>query len=259
MDIIQENENIFRITTPYKDIFTTVYLIKTKKGALLFDCASYGTDVDNYIIRFLNEIGVNDIKYVFISHNHTDHAGGLKAFMTRFSDVCIVTRSKALKESFSDYKVLLSNDGDTLLDVLKVVTIPGHTADAQGILDTRTNTLISGDCLQMYGIYGSGAWGANITLPKRHFDALDKLEKMQIENLLTAHDYHPKGYKYVGKNEVAFAINACREPLLKVEEIIKNNTALTDVEIAEKYNELKLPRLSERVVAAVREYINKGD
>ncbi|MBQ8696921.1 MAG: hypothetical protein IJ519_04290 [Clostridia bacterium] len=75
--------------------------------------------------------------------------------------------------------------------------------------------MISGDCLQMYGIYGSGAWGANITFPKAHFEALEKLENMQIDVLLTAHDYHPKGYKYVGKTEVAFAINACREPLMR--------------------------------------------
>ena len=257
MDIVKENENIFRITTPYKDIFTTVYLIKTENGALLFDCASYDNDIDDYIVPFLQELVVsaNELKYVFISHNHADHSGGLKAFMQKYPSTYIVTRSQNLKETYADFNVYISNDSDTLLDVLKVVTIPGHTADAQGILDTRTNTLISGDCLQMYGIYGSGAWGANITLIKNHFEALEKLEKMQIDYLLTAHDYHPKGYKYVGKKEAAFAINACREPILKVCELIKENVYLTDAQITDKYNELKLPRLSERVVTAAREFI----
>ncbi|MBQ8696922.1 MAG: MBL fold metallo-hydrolase [Clostridia bacterium] len=106
MDIVKENENIFRITTPYKDIFTTVYLIKTEKGALLFDCASYDSDIDNYIVPFLNELSVGEVKYVFISHNHTDHSGGLKAFMKKYGSTCIVTRSQGLKDSFADKRFL---------------------------------------------------------------------------------------------------------------------------------------------------------
>ena len=63
------NENIHRITLPYKDIFTTVYTVKTEKGVLLFDAASFDTDLDEYIQPMLDalQITAEDLKYIFIS------------------------------------------------------------------------------------------------------------------------------------------------------------------------------------------------
>ena len=67
MNYEQINENIYRMTVPYKDIYTTVYLIKTKVGNLLFDIASYDEDISDYIEPFLEEVGVSpeNLKYVF--------------------------------------------------------------------------------------------------------------------------------------------------------------------------------------------------
>lgn len=157
---------IKRLVLPYKDIFTTVYLIKTPKGAILFDAASYDEDIDNAIIPFLaeNDVTTKTLKYVFISHNHRDHAGGLKRFMQIYPDTCIVSRSDALAENYKAYQVYSPKDGDLLLDTLQVVTIPGHTHDSAALLDTRTKTLITGDSLQLYGIVGSEDWACNITL-----------------------------------------------------------------------------------------------
>ena len=80
MEIMKMNEHIHRITLPYKDIFTTVYTVKTDKGVLLFDAASYDTDLEQYIQPMLDELNITaeDLKYVFISHNHGDHSGGLR-------------------------------------------------------------------------------------------------------------------------------------------------------------------------------------
>ena len=44
------NENIYKINTPYKDIFTTVCTVKTPDGVLIFDAASYDEDVESYIL-----------------------------------------------------------------------------------------------------------------------------------------------------------------------------------------------------------------
>ena len=91
MDNVQKiNENIYRLTMPYKDIFTTVYTIKTDNGVLLFDSGSYDEDIENYISPFLKqlEITADMIKYVFISHDHKDHAGGLGAFVKKFPNAC---------------------------------------------------------------------------------------------------------------------------------------------------------------------------
>ena len=258
MIITKENENIFRITTPYKDIFTSIYLIKTEKGAMLFDVGSYPSDVDDYIVPFLNEIGLvsKEVKYVCISHNHADHSGGLSAFCEMFPNVTVISRNNGLVDKYKTS--VLPSDNDVFLDVLKVVTIPGHTSDAIGIIDLRTNTLICGDCLQMYGLYGSGEWGSNITLIKQHYDALDKLENMPIENILTAHDYHPHGYKYIGNDEVMLAIKYSRESLNSIESIIKNSSEYSNAGITAKCNERGLPRVSERVVAALRSYLEEN-
>ena len=69
MNIQKINENIHRLTIPYKDIYTTVYTVKTDRGVLIFDSASFDEDIENYILPFLNELEITPdmIKYVFIS------------------------------------------------------------------------------------------------------------------------------------------------------------------------------------------------
>lgn len=252
--ITKTSDTIYRLTLPYKDIFTTVYTVRTNEGVLLFDAASYDTDIE-HIKEFLAQAGVSrdELKYVFISHNHTDHAGGLNAFIKEYPDVCIISRCPRLREKFADHKFITPEDGDTFLDVLKTVTVPGHTSDATAILDTRTMTLISGDGLQLYGIFGSGNWGANISLVRQHLDALEKLGLLGIEHILTAHDYHPLGYRYDGKDQVRKALDSCSAPLLKVKAMIEEAPHLSDEEICAMYNAPKtLPTMGIHVVAAVR-------
>ena len=246
------NNHIARLTLPYQDIYTTVYIIKTDEGTLLFDAASFDNDVPQYIAPALEELGVTDLKYIFISHNHRDHAGALAPLTELFPAASIVSRCPKLKEKFAHHPVIVPEDGDRLLDVLQVVTIPGHTQDAAAILDTRTNTLISGDCLQLYGIFGSGKWAANITLIPEHLAALDKLRSMKIDRILTAHDYHPFGYSYDDSATIASALDACVAPLKKVKELIAQNPLATDEEIADLYNCPALPTLGAHVVTAVR-------
>ncbi len=252
--ITQINENIYRLEIPYKDIFTTVFLVKTDEGFLLFDAASYDEDIDNYIVPFFNEYNVTgeNLKYVFISHNHTDHAGGLGAFMKAFPDTCIISRHPDIIERFKGYNTLMPEENTVILKDLKVITIIGHTGDSSGILDMRTNTLISGDGLQLYGIFGSGKWGSNIYFPDTHIHEVNKLKKMEIDHILTAHDYQPYGFSYDGKEAVQNALDACIEPLYKVRDMILANPDLTDEEICALYNQEKTPTLGEHVVTQVR-------
>lgn len=252
------NENIHRLTIPYKDIFTTVYTVETEKGVLLFDAASYNEDIDNYILPMLGTLGIDkqSLKYIFISHNHKDHAGGLSRLKEEFPDAVVVSRCPRLREVYSGKGFFAPRDADTVLDVLKVVTIPGHTADSSAVFDTRTKTLISGDSLQLYGIFGSGEWGANIAYVSDHLAALDKLCKMDIESIYTAHIYHPYGYSYNGKDAVSKAIDACREPLLRIKELILANPDLDDMQIRELYNTSdRVPTVRVGVVAEVRKQL----
>jgi glyoxylase-like metal-dependent hydrolase (beta-lactamase superfamily II) len=261
MDLIKINEHIHRIVLPYKDIFTTVYVISTEQGIVLFDAASYETDLDDHIQPALDTLGITEsmVQYIFISHKHKDHVGCLRPMISRYSQAAILSRSLELAEMYADCNVICPEAGDTVLDILKVVTIPGHTSDSCGLLDTRTNTLISGDSLQVYGIRGSGDWAANISLPVKHFAALKKLHTLKIECIVAAHDYQPYGFRANGKKEVARMIDACATPLLRVQQMILDNPDLNDAEICALYNiNPDEPTIQEKVVAAVRSAMSDG-
>lgn len=250
------NEHIYELCVPYKDIFTTVYFVITESGVLLFDTASDDTDVENAIIPALRELGVgeSDLKYVFISHNHTDHAGGLGRLLEAYPKVCVVSKSDALKEKFAGYTFLYPSEGESLLDTLSVVSIMGHTKDSAAIYDSRTKTLISGDCLQLYGIFGSGCWGANISFSTEYAKAIEKLRGMDIDSILTAHDYHPCGRMYYGKAKIAAALDACLVPFEIIKKLIEEDPDASDEIICEKYNSQNdLPRLGAHVVRKYRE------
>lgn len=254
MNIQRETDHVFRMTIPYKDIFTTIYVIKTEQGTVMFDAASIDEDTPEYILPMLKELNVSpeELKYIFISHNHGDHAGGLNGLKSHVPNTCIVSRSSALQEKHPDMDFLMPEDGDILLDVLQVVTVPGHTQDSIALLDKRTNTMISGDCLQLYGIYGSGNWACNIGFVKDHLQAIEKVRAMNIQTVLTAHDYHPYGYRYDSET-VGKALDACVETLMKIKDIILQNPDMTDERVAALYNApATLPKLGVRPVASVR-------
>lgn len=257
-EIVKLNENVYCITTDYKDIFTSVYVIKTNDGVMLFDSASYDCDIDDTILPALKEIDVeNDLKYVFISHAHSDHWGGLKRLMHFYPDITIISRREGIEEIYGSYKIIKPKQDDIFLKVLKVVPIVGHTPDSAGILDLRDNTLISGDCLQMYGIFGSGKWCSNIRFAKQHLKEIEKLRGMEIENVFTAHDYHPMGKRFCyGKIAVQKVLDNCIAPLNDIKELILSNPTLSDEEICALFNQKEnIPTLGDHVVTAVREQL----
>ena len=246
------NDNIYRLTLPFEDVFTSVFLIKSDEGAILFDAASYDEDAENEIIPFLKEVGVTP-KYIFISHNHDDHSGGLKRLVKEFPEICIVSGNVGLKKEYSNCEFYSPEDNDMISGVCRVITIPGHTEDSIALLDERTKTLITGDCLQLYGLFGSGEWGANITFLREHRIAVEKIRKMDISEIFTAHDYHPYGYYHKGKEEIERALDMCIEPLDKIKKLITENPEKNDEEIRKLYNPNgKLPVVGLWVIEAIR-------
>lgn len=259
---IQINDDITRLSIPYKDIFTTIYVIRSPKGTVLFDTADNQRDVDEDIVPLLEQLGVDgeELKYIFISHNHRDHAGGLERALHHFPNACVLSRSDLLPEKFPGAEIHRPEDGEELLDGLfRVVTIPGHTRDSMALLDKRTNTLITGDCLQLYGIFGSTDWACAIYVPELHRPAVEKLYGLDIECVCTAHDYHPYGFCYRGREAVKKALDACIEPLDQIKSIIMDDSDMDDETVRKTFNALdKRPTVNLRVIDAVRTAVNEG-
>ena len=255
------NDYIFRTTMPYKDIFTTVYTLNTPNGAVLFDAGSFDSDVEEYILPLLKEavISAEQLKYVFISHNHKDHSGGLAALTEAFPQVRIVTGSATLREKYGNDKVICPEEGEMLLDTFRFIPIPGHTIDSGALLDIRTDTLITGDCLQQQGICGSGDWASNIPYPAEHRQAVEKLRTLCAKQILTAHDYVPHGYRVDNEAGVAQMLDACRTPLERLATLITENPDQDDTQIREIFNDPgKQLTINVHVVAAMRAALENG-
>lgn len=257
-NIMKITPDITRITVPYEDIYTTVCVIRTPEGAVLFDTASYDSDVPEYILPALDALGVQDLKYIVISHNHGDHSGGLNKLAIHFPEAKIVSLHPSIAKQYGN-RVLSPKDGEKLLNVLSVITIPGHAADAIALLDTRTGTLLSGDSLQVYGIYGSGKWGANIHLPVEHLVALKKLHTLPIKTILASHDYQPYGYLAQGEDAVAAYINGCKQALIDIKSFMCSHPDLDDIALESAYiAETGLPAVGSHVFAAMRTVADSG-
>ena len=247
--------NIYRLVIPFLDIYTTVFVVTTDSGSVLIDTATYPEDIENYVVPALQELNIpaEKLLYTVITHNHRDHAGGLERFAQLFPNTVVAAGSTGCEARIPGHSVQVLEDGQTLLGPLKAVSLPGHTADFIGILDTRTNTLISGDGLQMYGIYGSGNWGANISLIPEHLALGKRLKQMDIDTILASHNYHPCDWRADGKEAVHRYIDECANALYDIKAYADRYPELDDQALAEQYNaQSGLPTVGAHVFKALR-------
>lgn len=247
--------SVFRLTIPFEDIYTTVFLIRTPQGDVLFDTATYPHDVDDYILPAMSELHISQetLRYIVLSHGHRDHAGGLTQLTRLFPEACIVSLKDELRRTHSASPFLFPGNDCLLLDSLRIIAVPGHAPDCLSLFDLRTRTLLTGDCLQLYGIFGCGKWGANITRPDEHFAALDRLRMLNPAVLIASHDYHPCGYIARGKDEIDHTLNQCREALLQIRDFIRRYPDDDCEALALRYMQAyALPTVGSHVFSAVR-------
>ena len=81
-------------------------LLETEKHRILLD-----TGASDVFIRNAGKMGVDlsTVDYVFISHGHSDHAGGLRHFMGINDKAKIIVSSHALSEKFYSKRKYLHN------------------------------------------------------------------------------------------------------------------------------------------------------
>jgi glyoxylase-like metal-dependent hydrolase (beta-lactamase superfamily II) len=105
-------------------------------------------------------------------------------------------------------------DGEKLLGCLQVVSLPGHTKNSVGFLDLRSKTLLSGDCLQLKGI---GKYRNGISRPAEYIQSIKRLQEMDIECIVAAHEYDPLGSIADGKAEVSQYLELCLQIAQEIE------------------------------------------
>ena len=112
-----------------------------------------------------NEIQYNEysVKYIFFTHGHFDHIGGLEHYMSKYDKACILMHKNDIKAIINGYDVFnidiknkesvvkniaLHSDGDFFdigTEKIKVIYTPGHTKG--GVCLYTDGILFSGDTL----------------------------------------------------------------------------------------------------------------
>ena len=193
---IEESAGIYRLKVPFEGIYTSVFLVKAPSGAILADCATTASDVDNYIVPSLAAMGykLSDIKFLVLTHSHADHAGGLIRISELYPDIEVIREARLIFDGVFTYPM------------------SGHTSDCIGIFDGRTNTLISGDGLQGAGVdkyrcYVKDKDGYSATLERIKNDK-------NVENILFSHAYEPWFSNSArGRENVLCCIEDCKKYL----------------------------------------------
>ena len=196
MRFYKEIGEIYRLKVPFDgDVYTSVFLVKNQDGYTLIDCATTAQDVDGYILPALKQmqLSFSDIRYLFLTHCHGDHAGGKNRVLEHNPDVKIV-------DGF----------GEKMQNEPTMYAMKGHTMDCIGFFDEQSGTLISSDGLQGQGV---GKYRCSLESVEEYVKTIDRIKKdKHIENLLFSHAYDPwRKDGAFGREEVEKCLQDCIE------------------------------------------------
>ena len=190
----KETDGIYRLRVPFEDIYTSVFLVASGNDAVLIDCATTASDVDNVIAPALEELGyrLDKLKGLVLTHRHSDHAGGSKRISELAPTIEIITDVREIFEGVSTYP------------------LPGHTLDMIGVIDLRTGTLISGDGLQGAGIE---KYRCLVEDKEEYRKTLERIKgDKRIESILFSHAYEPwYTDAVIGREDVEECLVKCKE------------------------------------------------
>ena len=194
-EFYREVGGVYRLKIPFDDLYTSVFLLDSKEGFVLIDSGTYDSDVDEWILPALNTFGISlkKIKHLIITHEHSDHSGGLKRILELFPDIKVIDKEQAFK-----------------LGDMSIYPLKGHTKNLIGILDESSGTLISGDGLQGDGV---GKYRFFVESLQDYVQTIEKIEKDErIKNVLFSHDYEPWNKNGIyGREKVLDCLKKCKK------------------------------------------------
>ena len=235
-------DDIYILRIPFSIVWTGVVLVKGEKNFLI-DSGSEAPE--KYLIPALEEMGMSlsDIDWLLNTHCHGDHItghydlvskyglktatfeGGAKALADPASNAVRI-RTKFPEHSPAPQCWLkgvvadkLLSDGEILDGRLQVIHTPGHDHDCVCWYDLKTKTIITGDSLQGNGTPTQGI-GFYQSLSE-YLSALDKLDSVDVENIILGHDYDGIGSVVLGKEESKKVLAYCRSCVDKYEALIE--------------------------------------
>jgi len=212
---VQEADGIFHLRVPFENLTTSVFLLITQQGPVLYDCATTASDVENVILPALRSMDITpqDLRALVISHAHADHSGGTAVLLQHVPRLQVIAQNPQKYEN----AVFTPADGEMLFGSLQALTLPGHTVDCLGLYDTKTASLLTADALQLRGI---GRFGCSLAAPADYVKTIERIRRLAPQRILTAHDYAPYGDKAGTPAEIARYLDGCLDVLKEIESFI---------------------------------------
>ena len=235
--------NIYLLKVPFSGLWTGVMLITGEENCLI-DSGAKDTDVDQYILPALAELGMDlhAVEWLLNTHSHGDHIGGHARIQNlanlkvaahgssapKVADpvpYAIETRTKFPEHSPAPQCYLqgvpvdrVLEDGEIIGGRLQVIHTPGHDDDCVSWYDLKTKTLITGDSIQGNGTPAQGV-GFYKNLDQ-YLASLDKLQAMEIENIVCGHEYDGIGWNISGTDAVKNALQCCADAVQRYQMFI---------------------------------------
>lgn len=233
-DILVNYRNITNktiIVTPQEDTLNMAG-IALRNYCIGIDCGR-NLDHGNLLHKMLREHFSVPIKYLVLTHSHTDHRGGIKAF----KDTTIVASEKTVKSlpksirEGKNQKLIIESGGTFILQdedlSLEIHHVGGHTPDSSFIYSPREKIIFAGDLL-FSGFDPPYPGCFKDSNPEEWITAIESMLKLDVEIVVLGH-----GPELMGKTDLIAYLEFYKSLQKLIIEAIANNIRLKALDAPE--------------------------